>query len=150
MRWAMSTSCPTPRASHAWIIEVNGLAVDARHVPPGIQAEAFRRGLIPYIPALGPDETAARASSQVTGTPPAASVAAEVSQSASGRLASSGREGVADAAAPSEATGLLDRCSDLKRQLVEFARSPRFSRQFDQALEAGCRGKAADALPSSE
>jgi hypothetical protein len=127
----------------AWIIEVNGLAVDARHVPPVIQAEAFRRGLIPYIPALGPDETAARARPQVTGTPPAASVAAEVSPSASGRLASSGREGVADAAAPSEAAGLLDRCSDLKRQLVEFARSPRFSRQFGQALEAGCRGKAA-------
>ena len=35
----------------AWIIDVNGLAVDARHVPPGIQAEAYRRGLIPYIPA---------------------------------------------------------------------------------------------------
>ena len=105
----------------AWIIEVNGLAVDARHVPPGIQAEAFQRGLIPYIPALGPDETAARARSQVTGTPP-----------------------VADAAAPSEAAGLLDHCSDLKRQLVEFARSRRFSRQFDQALRAGSRGKAVD------
>ena len=25
----------------AWIIDVNGLAVDARHVPPDIQAEAF-------------------------------------------------------------------------------------------------------------
>src|SRR6266702_1175185 len=62
----------------AWIIEVNGLAVDARHVPPGIQAEAFQRGLIPYMPALGPDETAARARSQVTGTPPVASAAAEV------------------------------------------------------------------------
>ena len=49
----------------AWIIDVNGLAVDARHVPPDIQAEAFQRGLIPYIPALGPDETAARARSQV-------------------------------------------------------------------------------------
>jgi hypothetical protein len=37
----------------AWIIEVNGLAVDARHVPPGIQAEAYRQGLIPYITAPG-------------------------------------------------------------------------------------------------
>ena len=37
----------------AWIIDVNGLAVDARHVPPDIQAEAFRRGFIPYIPVLG-------------------------------------------------------------------------------------------------
>ena len=68
----------------AWIIDVNGLAVDARHVPPGIQAEAYRRGLISYVPALGPDETAARARSQVTGTPPAA-----------------------DAPAPSEALDLL-------------------------------------------
>jgi hypothetical protein len=105
----------------AWIIEVNGLAVDARHVPPGIQAEAYRRGLIPYIPALGPDETVARARSQVTGTPPAA-----------------------DAPAPSEALDLLEHCSELKRHLVEFARSRRFSRQFDQALRAGSRGKAVD------
>jgi hypothetical protein len=51
---------------------------------------------------------------------------------------------VADAAALSEAAGLLDHCSDLKRQLVEFARSRRFSRQFDQALRAGSRGKAVD------
>jgi len=104
-----------------WIIEVNGLAVDARHVPPGIQAEAFQRGLIPYIPALGPDETAAGARSQVTGTPP-----------------------VASAAAPSGAAGLLEHCSGLKRLLVEFASSRRFSRQFDQALRAGSRGKAVD------
>jgi uncharacterized protein DUF6398 len=127
----------------AWIIEVNGLAVDARHVPPDIQAEAFRRGLIPYIPALGPEETAARARSQVTGTPPVASVGAEVFPRAGGRLASPRRDAVADAAALSEA-GLLDHCSDLKRQLVEFARSRRFSRQFDQALRAGSRGKAVD------
>lgn len=105
----------------AWIIDVNGLAVDARHVPPGIQAEAYRRGLIPYVPALGPNETAARARSQVTGTPPAA-----------------------DAPAPSEALDLLVHCSELKRQLVEFARSRSFSRQFDQALRAGSRGEAVD------
>ena len=128
----------------AWIIEVNGLAVDARHVPPGIQAEAFQRGLIPYMPALGPDETAARATSQVTGTPPVASAATEVFPYAGGRLASLRRDAVAGAAAPSEAAGLLDHCSDLKRQLVEFARSRRFSRQFDQALRAGSRGKAVD------
>lgn len=105
----------------AWIIDVNGLAVDARHVPPGIQAEAYRRGLIPYVPALGPNETAARARSQVTGTPPAA-----------------------DAPAPSEALDLLVHCSELKRQLVEFASSRSFSRQFDQALRAGSRGEAVD------
>jgi hypothetical protein len=39
---------------------VNGLAMDARHVPLDIQVEAYKRRLIPYIPALGPDGTAAR------------------------------------------------------------------------------------------
>jgi hypothetical protein len=34
----------------AWMITVNGLIVDARHVPRQIQEEAFRKGLIPYIP----------------------------------------------------------------------------------------------------
>jgi uncharacterized protein DUF6398 len=34
----------------AWMISVNGLIVDARHVPRPIQEEAFRKGLIPYIP----------------------------------------------------------------------------------------------------
>jgi hypothetical protein len=128
----------------AWIIEVNGLAVDARHVPPGIQAEAVRRGLIPYIPVPGPDETAARARSRVTGTPPVASAAAEMLTDAGGGLASPRRDAVADVAGPSETASLLEHCSDLKRQLVKFARSRRFSRQFGQALSAGSRGKAVD------
>jgi hypothetical protein len=34
----------------AWLIEVDGLIVDARHAPRAIQEEAFRLGLIPYIP----------------------------------------------------------------------------------------------------
>jgi hypothetical protein len=34
----------------AWMISVNGLIVDARHLPRPIQEEAFRKGLIPYIP----------------------------------------------------------------------------------------------------
>jgi hypothetical protein len=34
----------------AWMIQVNGLIVDARRVPRMIQEEAFRLGLIPYIP----------------------------------------------------------------------------------------------------
>jgi hypothetical protein len=34
----------------AWIIQVNGLVVDARDLPREIQEEAFRKGLIPYIP----------------------------------------------------------------------------------------------------
>ncbi len=35
----------------AWLIEVNGLIVDARSMPPAIQAKAYRKGLIPYLPA---------------------------------------------------------------------------------------------------
>jgi len=34
----------------AWMIQVNGLIVDARDVPRPIQEEAYRLGLIPYIP----------------------------------------------------------------------------------------------------
>ena len=34
----------------AWLIQVNGFIVDARHAPREIQKEAFRRGMIPYLP----------------------------------------------------------------------------------------------------
>lgn len=34
----------------AWMITVNGFVIDARSAPPEIQALAYRRGLIPYIP----------------------------------------------------------------------------------------------------
>jgi hypothetical protein len=34
----------------AWLIQVNGLIVDARQVSREIQEEALRRGLIPYLP----------------------------------------------------------------------------------------------------
>ncbi len=34
----------------AWLIQVNVLIVDARRAPRDIQEEAFRRGLIPYLP----------------------------------------------------------------------------------------------------
>jgi hypothetical protein len=34
----------------AWFIQVNGLIVDARRAPREIQEEAFRQGLIPYLP----------------------------------------------------------------------------------------------------
>ena len=33
-----------------WMIQVNGLVVDARHMPREIQEEAFFKGFIPYIP----------------------------------------------------------------------------------------------------
>jgi hypothetical protein len=111
----------TAKNPYVWFIEVDGLAMDARRVSLDIQVEAFRRGLIPYIPALGPDGTAVRAGTQVTGMPP-----------------------VASAAAPSGAAGLLEHCSDLKRQLVGFARSGRFSRQLGQALREGSSGAAVD------
>lgn len=41
----------------AWMISVNGLIVDARTMPPEIQAEARRRGLIPDLPAPQPEDT---------------------------------------------------------------------------------------------
>ena len=34
-----------------WMLEVNGLIMDVRYAPREIQEEAFRKGLIPYIPA---------------------------------------------------------------------------------------------------
>ena len=34
----------------AWLIEVNGLLVDARYAPREIQEIAFEKGFIPYIP----------------------------------------------------------------------------------------------------
>jgi hypothetical protein len=34
-----------------WLLEVDGLIVDARQLPEALQVEAWRRGLIPYVPA---------------------------------------------------------------------------------------------------
>lgn len=34
-----------------WMLEVNGLIVDVRHMPREVQEVAYRKGLIPYIPA---------------------------------------------------------------------------------------------------
>ncbi len=42
-----------------WLIEVNGLRFDARHLPVQIQVEAYLKGIIPYVPTLGRDGTAA-------------------------------------------------------------------------------------------
>ncbi len=100
-----------------WIIEVDGLAVDVRHVPLDIQVAAFERGFIPYVPALGPDGTAA--------------------------LPESWLMQAASIAPPSEPGGLLERCSELKRQLVEFACSPRFSEQLGQTLKEHATGPVA-------
>ncbi len=38
----------------AWMSQVNGFVVDARHLRPEIQEEAFQKGLIPYIPGKKP------------------------------------------------------------------------------------------------
>jgi hypothetical protein len=41
----------------AWMISVNGFIVDARTLPPEIQAEARRKGLIPDLPPPHADST---------------------------------------------------------------------------------------------
>ena len=40
----------------AWMIQVNGFVVDARRLKREVQEEAFRKGLIPYIPGEQPAE----------------------------------------------------------------------------------------------
>jgi hypothetical protein len=40
----------------AWMITVNGLIIDARHAPRAIQEEAYRKGIIPYIPGDSPED----------------------------------------------------------------------------------------------
>ena len=42
-----------------WFIQVDGLIMDARELSAPVQAQAFELGVIPYIPALGRDGTAA-------------------------------------------------------------------------------------------
>jgi len=37
-----------------WMLEVNGLLVDVRHMPREVQEIAYRKGFIPYIPADRP------------------------------------------------------------------------------------------------
>ena len=38
----------------AWMLEVDGIIVDARRLPVALQVQAFQMGLIPYVPALEP------------------------------------------------------------------------------------------------
>jgi len=47
-----------------WFIEVNGLPFDARELPVEIQVEAYLKGIIPYVPGLGRDGTAAAMAAQ--------------------------------------------------------------------------------------
>src|SRR6266542_3266264 len=39
-----------------WLLEVGGLLDDARQLPEALQVQAWRRGLIPYVPAQAIDE----------------------------------------------------------------------------------------------
>jgi hypothetical protein len=102
-----------------WIIAVNGLAVDVRHAPPYIQAEAFDRGLIPCMPALGADGAAARERAQMGGMAQAA-------------------------VAPPEEAGLLEHCAELKRQLVEFGCSRRFAWELNEMVRKRTSGAVPD------
>lgn len=34
----------------AWIVEIDGLIVEARQLPRALQEEAFRQGAIPFVP----------------------------------------------------------------------------------------------------
>ncbi|MBF8192482.1 hypothetical protein ITP53_43750 [Nonomuraea sp. K274] len=43
-----------------WFVLVDGLMYDARELPVEIQFEAYRQGVIPYVPALGPAATPPR------------------------------------------------------------------------------------------
>jgi hypothetical protein len=45
--------------SMAWVISVNGFIVDARRLKREVQEEAFRKGLIPYIPGEKPADSEA-------------------------------------------------------------------------------------------
>ena len=51
-------------SSMAWFIEVDGLVLDARHLPLEIQVQAYLKGIIPYVPDLGRDGTAAAMQAQ--------------------------------------------------------------------------------------
>jgi hypothetical protein len=44
------------RSPIAWMISVNGLILDARYLPRQIQEEAYRKGLIPYLPEISNSE----------------------------------------------------------------------------------------------
>jgi hypothetical protein len=39
-----------------WMISVDGFIMDVRQAPRAIQEEAFRKGLIPYLPSISDSE----------------------------------------------------------------------------------------------
>ncbi|MBF6591214.1 MAG: hypothetical protein IVW57_11905 [Ktedonobacterales bacterium] len=50
--WDTRWTRPSKLGDHpyAWLISINGFALDARHAPREIQEEALRLGLVPYLP----------------------------------------------------------------------------------------------------
>jgi Domain of unknown function (DUF6398) len=48
-----------------WFLEIDGLIVDARQLPEPSQVEAWRRGLIPYVPAQAATSKASTPSTDV-------------------------------------------------------------------------------------
>jgi len=64
---------PGERRAPGWSVDdilqdyapvVNGLPFDARELPVEIQVEAYLKGIIPYVPGLGRDGTAATIAAQ--------------------------------------------------------------------------------------
>ncbi|ASC71248.1 uncharacterized protein XM38_022000 [Halomicronema hongdechloris C2206] len=54
-----------------WMLSVNGMIVDIRKAPLGAQVEAFRKGLIPYIPGHKDESEAIAELLQAPSAPPA-------------------------------------------------------------------------------
>ena len=53
-RWTLPSK--VERNPLIWMLSVNGIVMDIRHAPREAQEEAFRLGLIPYIPGDRPGE----------------------------------------------------------------------------------------------
>lgn len=47
---AWSLPSEIDRNPKAWLVQINGFILDVRTLPREIQEEAFRRGMIPYLP----------------------------------------------------------------------------------------------------
>jgi hypothetical protein len=52
-RWTLPSKMD--RNPLVWMLSVNGILMDIRYAPRGAQEEAFRKGLIPYIPGAPRD-----------------------------------------------------------------------------------------------
>jgi len=52
MQFQPEWTCPSQMDDNpfAWMIQIDGIIVDIRDTPREIQEEAYRKGLIPYLP----------------------------------------------------------------------------------------------------